>query len=190
MTEDTPSLCDESRMREILTQADADSMKGVLAIDKALAEHPQDPRLHFLKGSLFIGLKRLVEAHDSLARAVAIAPEFALARFQLGFFELTSGEADAALETWGPLRNLPDGHWMLSFVNGLAHLIADRFEACIAALKEGIANNTENFPLNHDMQLIIVKCEELLGNEQKAQPDDTDVSTTSLLLRSSGGTGQ
>jgi hypothetical protein len=114
MTEDTPSLCDESRMREILTQADADSMKGVLAIDKALAEHPQDPRLHFLKGSLFIGLKRLVEAHDSLARAVAIAPEFALARFQLGFFELTSGEADAALETWGPLRNLPDGHWMLS----------------------------------------------------------------------------
>jgi hypothetical protein len=52
MTEDTPSLCDESRMREILTQADADSMKGVLAIDKALAEHPQDPRLHFLKPML------------------------------------------------------------------------------------------------------------------------------------------
>lgn len=190
MTEPTATLCDDARMQEILGQADADSMKGVRAIDKILPDYPNDPRLHFLRGSLLIGLKRFVEAHDALTRAVTIAPDFALARFQLGFFELTSGEANAALETWEPLRALPPGHWMLSFVAGLEHLIADRFEACIAMLREGIAANTETLPLNHDMQLIIEKCEELLGDGPKADAGEAEVSATSLLLRSTGGTRQ
>jgi tetratricopeptide (TPR) repeat protein len=190
MTSNMPNLCDDSLMQEIVRQSDADNIKGVADIDKALGAYPDDPRLHFLKGSLLIGLKRHVEAHDALVRAVAIAPEFALARFQLGFFELTSGEANTALETWGPLRNLPEGHWIRGFVTGLEHLIADRFEACIASLKNGMAANDENPPLNKDMQLIITKCEELLADKPPTQLDDGEVSAASLLLRSSGASKQ
>lgn len=186
------NLCDEAVMQRLLAAAGEDSGQGVAAIDAALADHPSDPRLHFLKGSLLIGLKRFVEAHDALARAVEIAPDFALARFQLGFFELTSGEAEAARETWRPLRALPAGHWLLSFVTGLEHLIADRFAECIAALREGIGANAENPPLNHDMALIVARCEELLAAQAGAEaaPETAEVSATSLLLRGTGETRQ
>lgn len=187
MNQGASKLCDDALLQRVLAEAGKDSALGVLAIDRALADHPRDPRLHFLKGSLLIGLKRFVEAHDALSQAVEIAPDFALARFQLGFFELTSGEAESALATWRPLHSLPAGTWLLTFVHGLEHLIADRFEACIAALQEGIAANTENLPLNHDMELIIEKCRELLAPQQDSQSgsDETEISATSLLLRSS-----
>lgn len=188
MTTNPSSLCDDEKMQRILAEAAVDSGQGIAAIDGALADHPHDPRLHFLKGSLLIGLKRFVEAHDALSRAVEIAPDFALARFQLGFFELTSGEAGAAIETWRPLHELPSGHWMLSFVIGLESLIADRFEACIASLRQGIAANAENLPLNDDMRMIIEKCEELLAANapERAEPMDGEISATSLLLRTKG----
>jgi tetratricopeptide (TPR) repeat protein len=172
-------------MQRLLAQAEGDSLQGISAIDLALVDYPLDPRLHFFKGSLLIGLKRFIEAHDALSKSIEIAPDFALARFQLGFFELTSGEADAATETWQPLRALPAGHWMLHFVTGLEHLIADRFQACIAALQAGIAINTENLPLNRDMELIIEKCRELLAAKvDEPTADEAEVSATSLLLRS------
>jgi tetratricopeptide (TPR) repeat protein len=189
MNQASPELADDALMQRILADAEADSTWGVEAIDRALIDHPLDPRLQFLKGSLLIGLKRFVEAHDALSRAIEIAPDFALARFQLGFFELTSGEAEGALETWRPLHGLPTGHWLLSFVQGLEHLIADRFEACIAALRQGIAENTENLPLNHDMELIIEKCWELLAPQPDAELAGGEVSATSLLLRSTGVDG-
>ena len=176
--------CSDERMQAILAAAGADSQRGVDAIDRALAEFPGDARLYFLKGSLQIGLKRFIEAHEALSQAIAIAPAFDLARFQLGFFELTSGEPANALATWEPLRALPQGHWMLSFVTGLEHLIADRFEPCIAALREGIATNLENLPLNHDMELIIGQCEKLIAArpEAEVEGDAAEVSATSLLL--------
>lgn len=187
MNQADPQLADDALLQSILAEAGNDSTNGVRAIDRAIGDYPLDPRLHFLKGSLLIGLKRFVEAHDAMSRAIEIAPDFTLARFQLGFFELTSGEAASALETWRPLHGLPAGTWLLSFVHGLEHLIADRFEACIASLQNGIAANTENLPLNNDMELIIQKCRDLLLQQQDAPPADAEaeVSATSLLLRSS-----
>lgn len=187
MNQAGPQLADDALLQTILAEAAEDSTKAVLAIDRALPDHPLDPRLHFLKGSLLIGLKRFVEAHDAMSRAIEIAPDFALARFQLGFFELTSGEAASALETWRPLHELPAGTWLVSFVQGLEHLISDRFEACIASLQSGIAANTENLPLNHDMELIIQKCRDLLLQQQEAPSTgvEAEVSATSLMLRSS-----
>jgi flagellar basal body rod protein FlgG len=61
-----------------------------------------------------------------------------------------------------------------------------RFEEAlrIAALREGITMNTDNPPLNHDMDLIIGKCEELLARQTQAEPGiaPEEVSATSFLL--------
>ena len=51
--------------------------------------------------------------------AVALAPDFLIARYQLGFFELTSGEVDNALATWGPLLRLPEDNYLRQFVEGM-----------------------------------------------------------------------
>lgn len=183
MSEEMKAQCGDEQMREILVTADADTLAGVAAIDRALDAFPEDARLHFLKGSMLIGEKRFIAAHSALAKAVALAPDFHLARFQLGFFELTSGEAETALATWQPLLNLPEGNYLKVFVDGLEHLVADRFESCTETLRRGTALNSDNLPLNADMQLIIASCEEILGTGSTgAAADEGAVSATSFLL--------
>jgi hypothetical protein len=100
-------------------------------------------------------------------------------------FQLTSGEADSARATWAPLKQiLRPAHYLSEFVTGLEALIGDRFTECIDALHRGIAANSENAPLNRDMELIVEKCAELLAQSpQPAPPEDVDeVSVTSFLL--------
>ena len=155
--------------------------------DRAIALYPDDARLHFLRGSLLAGMSRPIEAHAALGRAVALAPEFTLARFQLGFFELTSGEAERALATWEPLDvQLSDGDYLAHFVAGLRHLVVDRFADAIVSLEAGIAVNGENPPLNHDMELIIGQCRSLVGAAAPAPDDSDEASATSFLLNQLG----
>lgn len=186
MSDPEYSLCGDDVMGQLVVEVGADADGALDRVELLLAEFPFDPRLHFLKGSLLVGLKRFVGAHLAMSRALEIAPDYDLARFQLGFFELTSGEADAALRTWAPLdHSLAPGHWMRHFVEGLRALAEDRFADCVAALRAGIAANDENLPLNGDMELIIAECEKL-GEGEGSQPDDRGdegaVSTTSFLL--------
>jgi tetratricopeptide (TPR) repeat protein len=175
------TLCDEQKMQELVAamQADEDQSER---IDSLLEEYPEDARLHFLRGSILIGKGRLIEAHRALSRAVTLAPDFAIARFQLGFFQLTSGEAENALETWGRLDRLPDGHYLRKFVDGLRCLIRDDFKGTIESLEQGIALNQENPPLSRDMQLIIDRCRPLLAGAA-AHADGDAASETSLILQ-------
>ncbi|WP_161956838.1 tetratricopeptide repeat protein [Sphingosinithalassobacter portus] len=152
---------------------------AIVLTEKMIDAYPEDARLHFLRGSILAGAGRPIEAHASLSRAVALAPDFALARFQLGFFELTSGEAQRALATWEPLGALPDTAYLRRFAEGLAHLIRNEFVETVLALRSGIDANEENLPLNNDMQLIIDECEGLIGRPS-AEADEA--SATSLLL--------
>lgn len=187
MNDATHSRCTDLQMQELLGIAAQDTLAGIAAIDTALRDYPEDARLHFLKGSMLIGEKRFIAAHTALREAVRLDPDLHIARFQLGFFELTSGEADAALASWQPLKTaLPEGHYLQLFVEGLEHLVADRFAPCIESLQAGMAVNAENAPLNGDMQLIIDRCRELLG--EQAPPDTGEgqaVSATSFLLGTS-----
>lgn len=184
MTDRHAILCDELRLEEIAAAAAADSAQGVAAAERVLADYPDDARLHFLRGSLLIGLRRFIEAHAALAHAVSLAPDFHVARFQLGFFELTSGEADAARATWAPLAQaLEPDHYLSRFVAGLTALIADDFAGCIASLRMGIAANGENLPLNGDMALIVEKCQELVAQRPHAARQEGEaVSATSFML--------
>jgi tetratricopeptide (TPR) repeat protein len=175
----------EALMRSLGTQEGAELQQ----VDRLLAAYPEDPRLHFLRGSLLAGIGRSIEALPALKRAVELGPDFAIARFQLGFFQLTSGEAGDALETWGPLALLPADHYLRLFVGGLVHLIRDEFAAAADQLRTGIAANAENLPLNADMQRIIDQIEPLIGaGETAAGEGDEAASATSFLLdQFSGG---
>ncbi|MEK6540960.1 MAG: hypothetical protein AABZ45_02435 [Pseudomonadota bacterium] len=186
------SVTNDDEMATLLQQIAAGDGDDVTAIDAVMARYPFDSRLHFLRGSVLAGSGHALEAHQSLTRAVELAPDFAIARFQLGFFELTSGEPRTAEETWAPLTVLPTGHYLRHFVSGLNALIADQFVDCVAALRAGIAVNEENPALNNDMQLIIAQCNELIGNAGGDSTGDIDsnseLSATSLLLNRFGTT--
>jgi tetratricopeptide (TPR) repeat protein len=173
-------LCDERTFQELVAALESGVKDEIDRTDRLLAEYPEDGRLHFLRGSMLAGIGRLIEALPALKRAVELAPDLAIARFQLGFFLLTSGEPSEALSVWGPLALLPDDHYLRLFVGGLTHLIRDEFDESVRLLREGIAANQENSPLNRDMGLIIEEIEKLAGSSEAA--GDTDVSATSLLL--------
>lgn len=153
-------LCPESRLEHITGTMGTDPEAALAELAAELEAYPDDARLHFLQGSALIGLKRYVSGHDALARAVELAPDFAIARFQLGLFQLTSEEVDRALATLGPLDRLPDGHYLRAFVSGLRCLIRDEFDQALTHLRHGITQNAENAPLNADMEMLVSNIEE------------------------------
>ncbi|MGK6317896.1 hypothetical protein [Sphingomonas sp. DT-204] len=182
-------LCDDAELQELIAAVESSEVDEIARIDRALSRFPQDPRLHFLRGSVLAGIGRPIEALAALKSAVALAPDFVIARFQLGFFQLTSGEAAEALGTWGPLALLPDGHYLRLFVAGLTHLIRDEFVETVTTLHAGIAANAENPPLNRDMQLIIDRVERIMEAPSE-EVGDQATSATSLLLDQFGVRGR
>lgn len=168
---------------EALVQALA-AGAGVEAIDVALTECAADPRLHFLRGSVLAGERRYPEARIAIGHAVSLAPDFAIARFQLGFLEFTSGEPDLARVTWAPLQDLPEGDALRLFANGLLRLTADDVDGAVADLGQGIEANVENPALNRDMQRLIDE----LTRPTAPTTDDEPLSETQQLLRQLGGT--
>lgn len=177
-------LLENERMSELIGLISKDTDQGIAQLVRCIDEYPNDPRLYFLQGSTLIGAGKHIEAHAALSKAVQLAPDFAIARFQLGFFQLTSGEAEAALETWAPFDSTLDGnHYLMSFVKGLRCLIADDFTGTIHHLREGMSSNEENTPLNKDMQLIIDECTKALksASTDQAQSEE-ETSATSFML--------
>jgi Flp pilus assembly protein TadD len=177
-------LCPDNEIAE-LTRALEGNGDDVAETGRLLANYPNDPRLHFLMGSVLAGLNRAVEAHASLSRAVELAPDFHLARYQLGFFQLTSGEADRALATWGPLLRLPESTYLRHFVEGLTAFIRDEFGAALEHMRRGIALNQENEPMNNDIRLLMAEAQKLHDADScgpSGEDGISELSATSLLL--------
>lgn len=173
-------ICGEDDIADLVRLMQTGGDNDVTPIDALLLRYPQDARLHFLRGSVLASSDQLVNAYESMQQAVKLAPDYAIARFQLGFFELSSGDPANAMATWEPLQDMADSHYIHHFVGGLTHLIHDEFDAALEELQLGIALNTENLPLNQDMQLIIDKVADLSAPGDVA--GKSAVSATSILL--------
>lgn len=182
------TLASDDEITALVGALQVDGNDDIRTIDTLLARFPDDPRLHFMRGSVLAGTARPIEAHQSMARAVELAPGYAIARYQLGFFELTSGEAERALSTWGPLLMEREDNYLRVMVEGMTHLIRDEFGPAIAKFERGISLNTENEPLNNDVRLLMGEVRKLA--EKRADTpgdDDGDLSATSLILGQFGG---
>lgn len=175
--------CPPDKLADLVAIASADETRGLAETDRLLNDYSLDPRLHFLRGSLLAGLRRYPEARQAMHRAIEIAPGFALARFQAGLLELTSGEAALAEATWAPLQQLAEDEPLRLFATGLNHLARDEFDACIATLRDGMERNTENPVLNRDMQMVIDETQRKMA---ELAAGDEPTSAAHMLLRQYG----
>lgn len=184
-------LCSEEEISALIAELQ-EGEDDITAIDVFVSRYPNDPRLHFIKGSVLASQQRYIEAYESLKHAVQLAPEFHLARYQLGFFELTSGEADQALSTWGPLLRLPKDLYLRQFVEGATALIRDEFDIAIEHFERGMVLNTENEPMNNDIALLVEKTKALQAGEVPGSHETGDEavqSATSIILGQFGHHG-
>ena len=168
--------CPDDRMKTLLAGKGG---KQLAELDDALRDWPDDPRLHFLKGSLLAGRQDYTGARLAMRRAIDLAPDFRLARFQLGLLLLTSAEPIAAQEVWGPLQTLPPDHYLRIFADGLCRLIRDDFAGAADTLRSGLSRNNEIPAMNRDMQLVIDEISRKLDEGTVGQPQ----SSVDLLLQ-------
>jgi Flp pilus assembly protein TadD len=169
---DASLLCPDDKLAAVINELQADDNAGLEMIASFMQSYPLDPRLHFLSGSVLAGLQRYSEGRSAMARAVEISPEYSLARFQLGFLDLTSGNAVEAIGVWQPLFSLSDNEPLRVFAEGLTHLINDDFSEARRLLEKGMVMNRGNPAINADMQLIL---DEIEGKVSDSQPTDSAV---------------
>lgn len=180
-------LCADDQITSLVDLLGADEIAGTRRLEEMLTAYPGDPRLHFLHGSFLAGNGDYGAAVRVIRRAVDLAPDFDLARFQLGFLLLTSNEPYAAQEAWGPLHGIARDNYLRIFVEGLCHLIRDEFDQASALLAQGISANHDNLPLNADMQLLIdqIAARPLATSETSEAQGfaDEPVSAAQMLLQ-------
>jgi tetratricopeptide (TPR) repeat protein len=149
------TLCPNIALSSLLNVLQKDDATGLRDLEAQLKTYPLDPRLHFLRGSVLAGLQRYDEGRASMARSLEIAPDFTLARFQLGFLDLTSGRAVDAIGVWNPLFNLAEDEPLRVLAEGLTRMAGDDFDQAIQLIKRGMTLNSEHPLINDDMQLIL-----------------------------------
>jgi tetratricopeptide (TPR) repeat protein len=132
-----------------------DSESSIGLLERVIAQDDRLAEAHYLLGAEYAGRGLYDQAIQRMRAALERKPELAAARFQLGLLQLTMARVEDATSTWGFLDLLPANHPLLLFKTGLLHLVRDEFESAAAALRAGMARNTENAPLNRDMQLVL-----------------------------------
>lgn len=186
-------LCPQQRLEDVVNQLRDDDAGGLATLDGLIGKWPLDPRLHFLQGSVLAGLQRYEEGRKAMARALEIAPDFALARFQLGFLDFTSGHAVDAIGVWNPLGQLSADEPLRLFAEGLSQLAVDNFPEARRLLQQGMMHNRDNPLINADMQLILDEIEQLpiadggndSGDTHGSPPEDAPASAVQFLLQQS-----
>jgi len=135
-------------------------------IRSAVAQDPKNAELRYLLGAELAQQREYEAAVAEMSTALALDPQLHVARFQLGLLYLTMAQPDRAMGTWAALEALDDKAALKTFKRGLEALIRDEFAPCLALLRQGILLNTQNAPLNRDMNMIIEKISEALAATQ------------------------
>ncbi|MFY3307072.1 hypothetical protein [Achromobacter ruhlandii] len=123
-------------------------------------------------------------AEAAFIGALQREPALATARFQLGLLQFTSARPLAAFQTWQPLEDLGEVHFLVLFKRAFAALAIDAFDDALLLLEKGIANNQENAPLNHDMQMVAAHIRALQNRADDPAPGKQDEAATQFVLAS------
>lgn len=179
--------CSPEEIAGLVQTISGDASAGLKRVQALVADHPFDARLHFMQGSLLAGAQRYDEARIAMSQAVELAPDYAVARYQLGFLQFTSGDTVAAAVTWAPLQQLGVNAPLALFAQGLQLLTQDRFDEALPLLIDGVRLNTDIIPINNDINLIIQGVRDLqAANATKEPSDEGGTSAAQMLLQKYG----
>jgi hypothetical protein len=146
------------------------------ALRRAVLDDPRNGEKRYLLGAELAQQRDYEGAVLEMSAAVALNPFLHVARLQLGLLHLTMAQPHHTVAVLAPLEELGDESPLKHFKRGLEALINDDFAGCIAALTRGIELNTQNAPLNGDMQLLIDRVQEVVRTAQTARDEGAEDS--------------
>lgn len=164
-----------------------DRMEAALALYARASDlAPASGVPHFLAGSEHANAGNIEQAEAAFARAVLLAPDFALARYQLGLLQFSSQRAAMALVTWQPLFDRPATESLGHFVRGFAALARDGFAEAVAHYREGLACSDVNQAMASDILQVVTAVEKLAAGEtsssEPAPSESSDADARHVLL--------
>lgn len=183
-------MTNDTRFDRLLAEGLASSREGrsaqaVRLFEEAAALAPGSGVPHFLVGSEHASRGDIPAAELAFANAVLLAPQFVLARYQLGLLQFSSQRAALALLTWQPLLGLPAGQPLPHFVRGFAALAHDQYDEALAHYQAGLGCANDNPPLFADIEQVVQAVERLLAGT--SAPPDSEARAGHVLLSGYGG---
>jgi len=164
---------DALSMLKVLLERDTEHAFGTYLL---AAEHAQ--------------LGMMDRAEEGFKKAVMLAPDFPMARFQLGQLYLVKNELGLAKEMFAPIALLPEGLALTAYAKGLIAAANDDIAEAIAHLEAGLACEQEIAALAEDMQSMRSNLLSLTASETDVQHEHAGQNVaTSLLLKNYGNAG-
>lgn len=112
-----------------------------------------ETKAFFLAAADHAAAGRTQEAENGFAAVLLKEPTLHIARFQLGLLQWSAGRTGAALVTWQPLADLPQGHDLGHFARAFMLWCSADTDAAAAELQAGI-DCCRNEALVADMQAV------------------------------------
>src|SRR5881275_2305302 len=140
---------------------------------QASAVLPSSGIPHFLIASEHAAAGDMDAAEAAFANAVLLAPDFALARYQLGLLQFSSARAALALVTWEPLFALPASESLGHFVRGFAALAQDAYAESVQHFAEGMNARDVNPAVADDIRQVM-EAVRRLGSARHDAEDPVD----------------
>lgn len=157
-------------IHELIRQVQSCEERHVLQLLADAADaHPGDARPLLLLAAELMERRELDRAEAAYVAALQRAPDFWIARFQLGLLQFTSARPAVAMVTWAPLEALEETNSLRIFKEAFERLAKDDLAGAAALISKGIAANTINPPLNRDMEMLL----ERIVQQQGGLPPQT-----------------
>jgi tetratricopeptide (TPR) repeat protein len=129
----------------------------------AVALRPESHQAHYLLGATLAQVGRSVDAENSFLACLGVAPEFGIARFQLGLLQIVGSRLDHGCATLRPLTFLGEDDYLKWFAKGLIELVGNDRNAAVESLERGLALNQQIPALNHDIRGILSRLQAATG---------------------------
>ena len=149
-------LDNEELLRIALDAINQDRHADAVAMLKTLLEREADHVFGtYLLAAEHAQLGMMDRAEAGFRRTVELAPDFPMARFQLGQIHLTKNDAAAAKAILTPLASLPAGLALSAYAKGLIAAADEDLAEAAHQLQTGLACEQEIPALAADMQRVL-----------------------------------
>lgn len=181
------NLDNSELLRASIDAMSRDRNGEAVSLLKVLVERePGNFQGHYLLAAEHMQLGMVDRAEVGFRRAVALAPDLAIARFQLGQLYLVKGDGAAAKSTLAPLLDLPPGSALARYAQGLIATADEDGAGAIEALQAGLACEQDSLPLAGDMQRLLAQLLAMQGGSVLPADVGTAVNAAPLYLSAYG----